>query len=115
MHTPTLYRSGRRASERQREGERLHTQPLRTVLAPRARTTRSTWWQDIKGLPVRSTHGSAQDVHTNRTVTIVVTTSAEKPRQACRGWRGVGRAGLNVQEPNKTYAVPEPSLSEGTA
>src|SRR6266566_184467 len=41
--------------------------------------------------------------------------SAEKPRHSCRGWIGVGRAGLNAQEPNKTYAVPEPSMGEGTA
>ena len=41
--------------------------------------------------------------------------SAEKPRHACRGWIGVGRAGLNAQEPNKTHAVPEPSMGEGTA
>src|SRR6266700_2146447 len=44
-----------------------------------------------------------------------VTKSAEKPRHSCRGWIGVGRAGLNAQEPNKTYAVPEPSMGEGTA
>src|SRR2546427_4475792 len=25
--------------------------------------------------------------------------SAEKPRHSCRGWIGVGRAGLNAQEP----------------
>ena len=43
------------------------------------------------------------------------TKSAEKPRHSCRGWIGVGRAGLNAQEPNKTYAVPEPSMGEGTA
>src|SRR4030095_12156361 len=40
---------------------------------------------------------------------------AEKPRHSCRGWIGVGRAGLNAQEPNKTHAVPEPSMGEGTA
>src|SRR6266446_4545860 len=34
--------------------------------------------------------------------------SAERPRHSCRGWIGVGRAGLNAQEPNKTHAVPEP-------
>src|SRR6266567_8655652 len=45
----------------------------------------------------------------------VFTKSAEKPRHSCRGWIGVGRAGLNAQEPNKTYAVPEPSMGEGTA
>src|SRR4029434_9468691 len=28
--------------------------------------------------------------------------SAERPRHSCRGWIGVGRAGLNAQEPNKT-------------
>jgi hypothetical protein len=44
-----------------------------------------------------------------------VTKNAEKPRHSCRGWIGVGRAGLNAQEPNKTYAVPEPSMGEGTA
>ena len=31
------------------------------------------------------------------------------------GWIGVGRAGLNAQAPNKTHAVPEPSMGEGTA
>ncbi len=45
----------------------------------------------------------------------IITKSAEKPRHSCRGWIGVGRAGLNAQEPNKTYAVPEPSMGEGTA
>ena len=44
-----------------------------------------------------------------------LTKSAEKPRHSCRGWIGVGRAGLNAQEPNKTHAVPEPSMGEGTA
>ena len=44
-----------------------------------------------------------------------VTKSAEKPRHSCRGGIGVGRAGLNAQEPNKTHAVPEPSMGEGTA
>src|SRR4030095_7957736 len=44
-----------------------------------------------------------------------ITKSAEKPRHLCRGWIGVGRAGLNAQEPNKTHAVPEPSMGEGTA
>ena len=48
-------------------------------------------------------------------VPILVTKSAEKPRHSCRGWIGVGRAGLNAQEPNKTHAVPEPSMGEGTA
>src|SRR3982074_3014843 len=43
------------------------------------------------------------------------TPSAEKPRHSCRGGIGVGRAGLNAQEPNKTHAVPEPSMGEGTA
>src|SRR3989442_15738502 len=43
------------------------------------------------------------------------TKSAEKPRHSCRGWIGVGRAGLNAQAPNKTHAVPEPSMGEGTA
>jgi len=43
------------------------------------------------------------------------TKSAEKPRHSCRGGIGVGRAGLNAQEPNKTHAVPEPSMGEGTA
>src|SRR5215471_7393076 len=43
------------------------------------------------------------------------TKSAEKPRRSGRGWIGVGRAGLNAQEPNKTHAVPEPSMGEGTA
>src|SRR2546428_10000722 len=41
--------------------------------------------------------------------------SAERPRHSCRGWIGVGRAGLNAQEPNKTHAVPEPLMGEGTA
>src|SRR6266571_6613341 len=45
----------------------------------------------------------------------VLTKSAEKPRHSCRGGIGVGRAGLNAQEPNKTHAVPEPSMGEGTA
>ena len=44
-----------------------------------------------------------------------ITKSAEKPRHSCRGWIGVGRAGLNAQAPNKTHAVPEPSMGEGTA
>ena len=48
-------------------------------------------------------------------VHLFITKSAEKPRHSCRGWIGVGRAGLNAQEPNKTYAVPEPSMGEGTA
>src|SRR6266571_7366811 len=48
-------------------------------------------------------------------VAVLITKSAEKPRHSCRGWIGVGRAGLNAQEPNKTYAVPEPSMGEGTA
>src|SRR6266567_4692657 len=46
---------------------------------------------------------------------LIVTKSAEKPRHSCRGGIGVGRAGLNAQEPNKTHAVPEPSMGEGTA
>src|SRR6266567_4130951 len=45
----------------------------------------------------------------------IFTKSAEKPRHSCRGGIGVGRAGLNAQEPNKTHAVPEPSMGEGTA
>jgi hypothetical protein len=45
----------------------------------------------------------------------VVTKSAERPRRSRRGWIGVGRAGLNAQEPNNTHAVPEPSMGEGTA
>jgi hypothetical protein len=44
-----------------------------------------------------------------------VTKSAEKPRRSGRGWIGVGRAGLNAQEPNNTHAVPEPSMGEGAA
>ena len=44
-----------------------------------------------------------------------LTKSAEKPRRSGRGWIGVGRAGLNAQAPNKTHAVPEPSMGEGTA
>src|SRR5215471_12061712 len=44
-----------------------------------------------------------------------ITKSAEKPRRSGRGWIGVGRAGLNAQAPNKTHAVPEPSMGEGTA
>jgi hypothetical protein len=43
------------------------------------------------------------------------TKSAEKPRRSRRGWIGVGRAGLNAQEPNNTHAVPEPSMGEGAA
>ena len=43
------------------------------------------------------------------------TKSAEKPRRSGRGWIGVGRAGLNAQAPNKTHAVPEPSMGEGPA
>jgi hypothetical protein len=43
------------------------------------------------------------------------TKSAERPRRSRRGWIGVGRAGLNAQEPNNTHAVPEPSMGEGTA
>jgi hypothetical protein len=31
------------------------------------------------------------------------------------GWIGVGRAGLDAQEPNNSYAVPEPSMGEGAA
>src|SRR5712691_1203959 len=46
---------------------------------------------------------------------VFITKSAEKPRHSCRGWIGVGRAGLNAQEPTKTHAVPEPSMGEGTA
>src|SRR5437588_4227330 len=46
---------------------------------------------------------------------LIFTKSAEKPRHSCRGWIGVGRAGLNAQEPNKTPAVPKPSMGEGTA
>src|SRR6266700_7424389 len=30
----------------------------------------------------------------------ILTKSAEKPRRSRRGWIGVGRAGLNAQEPN---------------
>jgi hypothetical protein len=41
-----------------------------------------------------------------------VTKSAEKPYRSGRGWIGVGRAGLNAQEPNKTPAVPEPCKAE---
>src|SRR5262245_19170834 len=44
-----------------------------------------------------------------------LTKSAERPRRSRRGWIGVGRAGLNAQEPNNTHAVPEPSMGEGTA
>jgi len=46
---------------------------------------------------------------------LFVTKSAEKPRRSRRGWIGVGRAGLNAQEPNNTHAVPEPSMGEGPA
>ena len=46
---------------------------------------------------------------------IHLTKSAERPRRSRRGWIGVGRAGLNAQEPNNTHAVPEPSMGEGTA
>jgi hypothetical protein len=45
----------------------------------------------------------------------VLTKSAGRPRRSRRGWIGVGRAGLNAQEPNNTHAVPEPSMGEGTA
>ena len=41
--------------------------------------------------------------------------NAEKPRRSRRGWIGIGRAGLNAQEPNNTHAVPEPSMGEGAA
>jgi len=44
-----------------------------------------------------------------------ITKSAEKPRRSRRGWIGVGRDGLNAQEPNNTHAVPEPSMGEGAA
>jgi hypothetical protein len=44
-----------------------------------------------------------------------ITKSAERPRRSRRGWIGVGRAGLNAQEPNNTHAVLEPSMGEGTA
>ena len=44
-----------------------------------------------------------------------ITKSAEKPRRSGRGWIGVRRARLNAQAPNKTHAVPEPSMGEGTA
>jgi hypothetical protein len=43
------------------------------------------------------------------------TKSAEKPRRSRRGWIGVGRDGLNAQEPNNTHAVPEPSMGEWAA
>src|SRR5215471_6805809 len=46
---------------------------------------------------------------------LCLTKSAEKPRRSGRGWIGVGRARLNAQAPNKTHAVPEPSMGEGTA
>ena len=42
--------------------------------------------------------------------TFDLTKSAEKPRRSRRGWIGVGRDGLNAQEPNNTHAVPEPSM-----
>src|SRR6266700_6809012 len=48
-------------------------------------------------------------------MTSSLTKRAEKPRHSCRGGICVGRAGLNAQEPNKTHAVPEPSMGEGTA
>ena len=46
---------------------------------------------------------------------MIITKSAEKPRRSRRGWIGVGRDGLNAQEPNNTHAVPEPSMGEGAA
>jgi hypothetical protein len=49
------------------------------------------------------------------TVIGLVTKSAEKPRRSRRGWIGVGRAGLNAQEPNETPVVSKPSRGEGTA
>src|SRR6266704_944881 len=64
----------------------------------------SAWVQAIV------TEQSGQTIYTS-----VLTKSAEKPRHSCRGGIGVGRAGLNAQEPNKTHAVPEPSMGEGTA
>ena len=36
-------------------------------------------------------------------VALILTKSAEKPRHSCRGWIGVGRAGLNAKNPNKTH------------
>ena len=50
-----------------------------------------------------------------RLVALLLTKSAERPRRSRRGWIGVGRAGLNAQAPNKTHAVLEPSMGEGTA
>ena len=45
----------------------------------------------------------------------LITKDAEKPRRSRRGWIGVGRAGLDAQAPNNSYAVPEPSMGEGAA
>ena len=73
------------------------------IAPPPARKTTATWKEFIR------TH---LDV---LVATDFFTKSAEKPRHSCRGWIGVGRAGLNAQEPNKTHAVPEPSMGEGTA
>src|SRR6266704_1515213 len=69
------------------------------------------WWVDRKLMYIggRASHAQLQGG------IAAFTKSAEKPRHSCRGWIGVGRAGLNAQEPNKTYAVPEPSMGEGTA
>jgi Arc/MetJ-type ribon-helix-helix transcriptional regulator len=59
----------------------------------------------------------AEQAYPSRSAAIdaALTKSAEKPRHSCRGWIGVGRAGLNAQAPNKTHAVSEPSMGEGTA
>ena len=72
-------------------------------------------------LPVTQRVGRALETRPTITVDsgqlcqVLLTKSAEKPRHSCRGWIGVGRAGLNAQAPNKTPAVPKPSMGEGTA
>jgi len=66
--------------------------------------------QNLPATPVRTLVALA-----HKPVWLKITKSAEKPRHSCRGWIGVGRAGLNAQEPNKTHAVPEPLMGEGTA
>src|SRR6266700_8417870 len=46
-------------------------------------------WAERLAKPVRGWMSDKQDAF--------VTKSAEKPRHSCRGWIGVGRAGLNAQ------------------
>jgi hypothetical protein len=56
-----------------------------------------------------------EEINAIRRAYVRLTKSAEKPRRSGRGWIGVGRAGLNAQEPNNTHAVPEPLMGEGPA